>query len=643
MMAFGLNLAEPATKELAVSFWHGLPYLLLVVLVGALSYYQQRQMSARMKDHVNPQQQMIMKVLPIGFAVFALILPAGLIIYFLTSSLYRIAQQAYITRQVLPQEAAEEADAGGRTRRNRRQARRWPRASPPPKPGAGGRPERCDPAAAVQGRGAAPPKARSPGRRDRRPSARANDVQGAAHGADNGPSATTVAAPRPTPRPRTPIPAHPQEEVAEQRSRWSGSKRPDAPSTRPRTWPSIGSASMRPTPSSRSWRNRDPGLFGRVRGEARVRARVRPTQPRAKVERRDRRAGATASKDVAGGRSRRHRCKRARRTTMSDEPAPERRVATRLRRGPPRGRRRRDSRCRGVGRSCSGLAGRVRHWQADAERGRPSDGDVEVRLEGDDLGLLIGPRGQTLQAIQDVTRVAGQRHDEDHHGRLRIDIGGYRERRREALGRFTEQVAGEVKATRQAKVLEPMSSADRKVVHDALTGSTAWPPTPKAMSRSDGSSSCRRMPEAPSRRGRRAAGACWRRCAMPASRQGAAGSAAIAHARALRRRPPADGRDRSSTSGAAAGCPASSSPCAVPSSSSCSSTPPSGRTDVLRRAVARLGWPAGWRSSPASEVLGRRAAWRGGQRRRGGSGASVRPRGSRVRGAAPAASVGRWW
>ena len=68
MMAFGLNLAEPATKELAAGFWQGLPYLILVILVGALSYYQQRQVSSRMKDNVNPQQQLIMKVIPAFFA-----------------------------------------------------------------------------------------------------------------------------------------------------------------------------------------------------------------------------------------------------------------------------------------------------------------------------------------------------------------------------------------------------------------------------------------------------------------------------------------------------------------------------------------------------------------------------------------------
>jgi spoIIIJ-associated protein len=93
------------------------------------------------------------------------------------------------------------------------------------------------------------------------------------------------------------------------------------------------------------------------------------------------------------------------------------------------------------------------------------DGAIEVRLDGGDLGMMIGPRGQTLLAIQDLTRLAAQR--SEHATRLRIDIGGYREKRREALVRFTEQVARDVVSSGTARRLEPMSAADRKVVHDA--------------------------------------------------------------------------------------------------------------------------------------------------------------------------------
>jgi spoIIIJ-associated protein len=96
------------------------------------------------------------------------------------------------------------------------------------------------------------------------------------------------------------------------------------------------------------------------------------------------------------------------------------------------------------------------------------DIELDVQVNGDELGLLVGPRGTTLLAIQDLTRVASQRRLGDQDTRLRVDVAGYRERRKEALGRFALKVAEEVKESGSARVLEPMASADRKIVHDAL-------------------------------------------------------------------------------------------------------------------------------------------------------------------------------
>lgn len=96
--------------------------------------------------------------------------------------------------------------------------------------------------------------------------------------------------------------------------------------------------------------------------------------------------------------------------------------------------------------------------------------DLEVRVHGQELGLLVGPRGTTLQAVQDLARVAAQRRLGDHDTRLRVDVGGYRERRRVALGAFATQMASEVTTSGVARVLEPMSSADRKIIHDTLSG-----------------------------------------------------------------------------------------------------------------------------------------------------------------------------
>jgi spoIIIJ-associated protein len=91
---------------------------------------------------------------------------------------------------------------------------------------------------------------------------------------------------------------------------------------------------------------------------------------------------------------------------------------------------------------------------------------IELAVEGTDVGMLIGPRGQTLAAIQELTRTVVQRKVGDTHPRLVIDVAGYRKDRREALERFTRDVAAQVVATGTERVLEPMPAADRKVVHD---------------------------------------------------------------------------------------------------------------------------------------------------------------------------------
>jgi predicted RNA-binding protein Jag len=94
--------------------------------------------------------------------------------------------------------------------------------------------------------------------------------------------------------------------------------------------------------------------------------------------------------------------------------------------------------------------------------------NIDIDLQGDDLNFLVGTKGATLLALQDLTRVVSQRRLGDHETRLRVDVAGYREKRREALSRFALKVAADVKSSGQARALEPMNSADRKIVHDAL-------------------------------------------------------------------------------------------------------------------------------------------------------------------------------
>lgn len=114
-----------------------------------------------------------------------------------------------------------------------------------------------------------------------------------------------------------------------------------------------------------------------------------------------------------------------------------------------------------------GLVAAFGYEAAQVGTTRVDDETVEVHVDGEDLGLLVGPKGATLQAIHDLSRTVVQRQASgNHEGRVRLDVAGYREKRREALERFTRKVAEEVVSTGTAKVLEPMAPADRKVVHD---------------------------------------------------------------------------------------------------------------------------------------------------------------------------------
>lgn len=201
------------------------------------------------------------------------------------------------------------------------------------------------------------------------------------------------------------------------------------------------------------------GLFGRTRGEARVRARVRPNTPRGKTERRPRRE--KAANGNGGERQRNNNNgERRERAPRAERPAREPRE--------PREKIEVDPAL--VGQAATDfLSGLVSAFgtKGDVTVNREAD-EIEVRVDGTELGLMVGPGGATLLAIQDLTRVASQRRLGDQDTRLRIDIAGYRERRREALSRFAEKVATEVKETGSARMLEPMNSADRKIVHDTL-------------------------------------------------------------------------------------------------------------------------------------------------------------------------------
>jgi YidC/Oxa1 family membrane protein insertase len=101
MQSFGLDLAQSASNVLSDGVVGALPYIVLIALIGVTAWYQQRQIQGRnpnMASQINPQQQMLMKIFPYFLPVISFTLPAGIVLYFLVSNLYRIGQQAFITR-----------------------------------------------------------------------------------------------------------------------------------------------------------------------------------------------------------------------------------------------------------------------------------------------------------------------------------------------------------------------------------------------------------------------------------------------------------------------------------------------------------------------------------------------------------------
>ncbi|MDZ7674719.1 MAG: YidC/Oxa1 family membrane protein insertase [Acidimicrobiales bacterium] len=113
MTSFGLDLAESTTEAVGDSIAHGLPYLVLILIMIGAQYLQQKQVSARNKDGdvAMPQQKILLRVMPAVFGVISINFPAALVVYWLTSSVYRIGLQYYITRALYGHEESEGAKA----------------------------------------------------------------------------------------------------------------------------------------------------------------------------------------------------------------------------------------------------------------------------------------------------------------------------------------------------------------------------------------------------------------------------------------------------------------------------------------------------------------------------------------------------
>lgn len=92
---------------------------------------------------------------------------------------------------------------------------------------------------------------------------------------------------------------------------------------------------------------------------------------------------------------------------------------------------------------------------------------IDVELKGDDMGILIGKRGQTLDSLQYLTNLAVNKHSENYY-KVKIDTEDYRKRRKETLENLAKNIAYKVKRTKRPVSLEPMNPFERRIIHSAL-------------------------------------------------------------------------------------------------------------------------------------------------------------------------------
>jgi spoIIIJ-associated protein len=237
------------------------------------------------------------------------------------------------------------------------------------------------------------------------------------------------------------------------------------------------------------------GLLGLRRSQARVRARVRPAAPRPKRPQRSRRGderGRSRSRSGGGGGGGQNRPA----TQVEDRDAESASVVTE--KAPGRSGRGGSGRSRS-NRSRSGqdaattnggarkveetamtieeqssaveafVSGVVEQFGFTAETSAHIDDEnIVIEVTGEGLGLLVGPRGATLDALQELARTVAQRRTDERGARVLVDVAGFRARRAQALEEFVRRIVDEVVESGVAQALEPMGAPDRKIVHDVV-------------------------------------------------------------------------------------------------------------------------------------------------------------------------------
>ncbi len=170
MPFLGLDLAQSASKAMSESLVSAVPYFTMIAIVGLSGWYQQHQTQARTTTEPNPQQKTIARVMLIFLPLISFGLPAGVVLYFVVSNLYRVGMQAYITKTMFSDDdevpagaASKGGGRGGGTGGGGAKGASGAKPKPAPKkPGGGrGRTYTSDPSKKRKA-GAAPPQAAEP-------------------------------------------------------------------------------------------------------------------------------------------------------------------------------------------------------------------------------------------------------------------------------------------------------------------------------------------------------------------------------------------------------------------------------------------------------------------------------------------------
>ena len=98
---------------------------------------------------------------------------------------------------------------------------------------------------------------------------------------------------------------------------------------------------------------------------------------------------------------------------------------------------------------------------------KEEEGEMDIELKGEDMGILIGKRGQTLDSIQYLTSLVANKDLEDYV-KIKMDTENYRQRRKETIENLAKNIAGKVKKTRKPMHLEPMNPYERRIIHAVL-------------------------------------------------------------------------------------------------------------------------------------------------------------------------------